>query len=231
MTTTWEAVQIRTGTIQCAGWTAVSLNSGELSKEEIGNIDISLAGDAQTWIRWDNSASAWQCCGDDGCDGTPTDETFNAISPARYSAVPSVPTSASSAAVTSSKSSGHIDDQDNGLSAGTIGGIAAGVAGGVIAVLTAIIVPLWIKRRNASKQRTLDEKWQETYHHRDILPHYRHDEDGFAYAQQDVYSKRNPATPQPMSYQELPSRMTLHELPSGDTTRWELPNGDEASRK
>lgn len=179
----WVVALMGTTMTQCAGRAAVSTHPESRSKHESG-ANTRIAGDNETWIQWDSSENAWACCGDNGCDGTTTGETFKGVAPAQYSAVPSVATSASSSAATSTKSSttsstgtagttpassddnndGGNSNDDGGLSSGTIGGIAAGVAIGVVAVLAAVGFFVWRRRRSNKMNDTAepgyrDDKW------------------------------------------------------------------------
>ena len=47
----------------------------------------------QTWIVYNNTEGLWHCCGDKGCTGIPKNETFQAVAPSQWSALPSAATS------------------------------------------------------------------------------------------------------------------------------------------
>ncbi|KAK3722995.1 hypothetical protein LTR37_002141 [Vermiconidia calcicola] len=139
---------------------------------------MECTGDSQTWIQWDNSVSAWRCCGDDGCDGSPTTETFQASPPQRFVAVASaMSTTSSTASATSSSrpasssssssasASPTLTDTGSGggLSSGAVAGIA--VAGAVVglALVGAVLWFCWRRRKADRKQNQAapEASWQQ----------------------------------------------------------------------
>ncbi|KAF2716044.1 hypothetical protein K431DRAFT_308099 [Polychaeton citri CBS 116435] len=115
----------------------------------------SCTGDSQTWIQYNYTQQLWHCCGDAGCTGTPTSETFQGVPPASWSAVPStaIPfgdaqeSGATTSLVTVTATPSSSASSGSSLSTGAIAGIAVlavllGIA--LIAALTFLI--LWRKK-------------------------------------------------------------------------------------
>lgn len=126
------------------------------------------ASDARTWIQYNTTQAVWQCCGDNGCNGTVTDETFAAVSPSDWTAVASTQTSTTSVSgstisssttlspaaptlTTASPSSAGGSTGRGGMSTGAEAGIGVGCSVAGIATLAAIIFGVLWKRRRASQ--------------------------------------------------------------------------------
>lgn len=113
----------------------------------------SVAGDAQTWIVYNYTEGLWHCCGDDGCTGTTTSETFEAVPPSLWSAEPSTQTS-SATHISATASAEHNGTDGTGLSPGTkIGiGVSAAIAG--LSILASVIFfVLWRRSQSSAEQR------------------------------------------------------------------------------
>ncbi|KAM0718441.1 hypothetical protein Q7P37_005511 [Cladosporium fusiforme] len=65
----------------------------------------SCTDDSQTWIQYNSNTQAWECCGNNACDGSPPTETFSAIARASWSPIQSGPQSSSTPIRTSSSGS------------------------------------------------------------------------------------------------------------------------------
>ena len=104
------------------------------------------AGDKQPFISWSDKKDKWQCCGDYGCDGVVTGETFDAVSPSKWSAIPS----------------NGDDSSSNGLSTPATAGIAVAAAVVVIAILG---LGGWclLRRRKQSTGRKFNKAAQGQY--------------------------------------------------------------------
>lgn len=141
------------------------------------------ADEIDTWIQYNKTQNLWQCCGDNVCIGTVTGETFSAIAPSQWSAVPSLQSttsfSASATATfassrTASPSSTSIEGgnegdnggkgngtgkanknngSDGGLSTGAQAGIGVGCGIVGAALIAGVVYLVWRRRRT-----TLNEK-------------------------------------------------------------------------
>jgi hypothetical protein len=65
------------------------------------------AEDAQTWIQWNQNTQAWECCGNNACDGSPPTETFKAVARASWSPVEWVPRQTSSSTASTTTAASH----------------------------------------------------------------------------------------------------------------------------
>lgn len=114
-----------------------------------------VAEDSQTWIVYNYTEGLWHCCGDDGCTGTPTSQTFEAVPPSLWSAVPSSPTSRPSTPRSSATASAEQDGTgETGLSSSAkIGiGVSAAIAG--LAILASVVFfVLWRRSKSFAEQR------------------------------------------------------------------------------
>lgn len=63
------------------------------------------AGDLQSWIQYNGNTNAWECCGNNACDGSPPTETFSAIARASWSPIKTTAQSGLASTETSSTSS------------------------------------------------------------------------------------------------------------------------------
>ena len=113
------------------------------------------AGDAETWIQYNNTEELWHCCGNNGCTGIPTSETFQAVAPSQWSALPSTSIAQSSSTTSStytptttnpSSSPSPSSTGNEGLSIGAKAGIGATAAiAGVAIILATVFLGLWRK--------------------------------------------------------------------------------------
>lgn len=118
----------------------------------------SCTGDAATWIQYNNTEGLWHCCGSNGCTGIPTSESFQAVAPSQWSALPSTSMAQSSSTTSStythttttpssspSPSSTGNKDLSIGAKAGI--GVTATIAG-VAIILAIVFLSLWRKARS-----------------------------------------------------------------------------------
>jgi hypothetical protein len=107
------------------------------------------AGDAETWIQYNNTEGLWHCCGSNGCTGIPTSETFQAVAPSQWSALPSTSTQSSSTistTTTPSSSPSPSSTRNEGLSIGAKAGIGVtATIAGVAIILAIVFLGLWRK--------------------------------------------------------------------------------------
>ncbi|KAK3114035.1 hypothetical protein LTR53_008045 [Teratosphaeriaceae sp. CCFEE 6253] len=138
-----------------------------------------IATNLYTFAIYNSSAHQWDCCGEGGCNGTVTGETFSAIAPSQWSAVPTTatnsanvaatvsvpsPSSAStstttsvassttpvSTATTTPTSSPQPATKGTSLSTGAKAGIAIAIVVVVLAVIAAAVFLTLRKRRRAA---------------------------------------------------------------------------------
>lgn len=112
------------------------------------------AGDAATWIQYNNTEGLWHCCGSNGCTGIPTSESFQAVAPSQWSALPSTSTAQSSSTTSSttttpSSSLSPSSTGNEGLSIGAKAGIGVtATIAGVAIILAIVFLGLWRKARS-----------------------------------------------------------------------------------
>ena len=140
----------------------------------IQSTDLSLiaAQYYETYIQWNYTLDVWECCGDNGCNGTVTIDTFSALPPSQWSAIPTdaatslsqsstlasqISTSGSTtmvttASISSSTTASQTGSKSKGGGALTTGdkagmGVAIGIAG--IAFIAAVFaIALWRRERS-----------------------------------------------------------------------------------
>lgn len=132
---------------------------------------VGKADDYTTYITYNYTEELWHCCGDRGCTGTPTDETFQAAAPSLWTAVPSARISSSAASApaltspTNPTQTSSTADQSNqstepGLSTAAKAGIGVAAAIAAVAIITSIIFfALWRRARSAAVQRQESTGW------------------------------------------------------------------------
>lgn len=126
----------------------------------------SCTGDGQTWIEYNLTEQLWHCCGSSGCNGTPTAETFQAVAPEQWSAVPSLQTSSASAVAgdatvtATATATATPKSNDTGLVAGVA--VVAVIAGLALVACLAFLL-LWrkaVNRRRSTEQDVLRQREQ-----------------------------------------------------------------------
>lgn len=206
--------------IRSAGTAAVSASSRNELASMLG-LTCWVADDGETWIQYNQTADLWHCCGDSGCDGTVTSETFKAVAPVSWTAVASTQSATASKTASSTstrtatasattaaggKGNKHKNDKDSGLSTGAIAGIvvACGVAG-VTLIVAIVIWLLWRRRRCLRTMLDGEAKWQQDQQHMDYdaaaAPHYG--AEGHEYLALTGQPPMSPQELAPMSPQEL----------------------------
>jgi hypothetical protein len=124
------------------------------------------AGDAETWIQYNNTEGLWHCCGSNGCTGIPTSESFQAVAPSQWSALPSTSTTQSSSTTsttttpsssTSPSSTGN-EDLSIGAKAGI--GVTAAIAG-VAIILALVFLGLWRKAHSRHQRMSYEMAGQQ----------------------------------------------------------------------
>jgi hypothetical protein len=136
-----------------------------------------VASDSETWISWNQTGEVWECCGNNGCDGSPPTASFSAVQPVSWTPVPlavqststSSPTSTSktNAATTTStiasatptgtgSGAGNSQGQEDGNQhkgehnnggLSTGAQVGIGVACGIIGLVLIALVAAWLLRR------------------------------------------------------------------------------------
>jgi hypothetical protein len=130
------------------------------------------AGDAQTWIQYNNTEELWHCCGSNGCTGIPTPETFQAVAPSQWSALPSTSTAQSSSTTsitytlttTTPSSPSPLSAGNESLSIGAKAGIGATAAiAGVAMILAIVFLILWRKTHSQHQGMTYEMAGQQQH--------------------------------------------------------------------
>ena len=129
-------------TIRCAAKTAVSYQAND-THGDISAADERLASFKQTYIQWNTSQHIWDCCGDYHCDSHDNSESFKAVSPAQWEAIPQ------KGNLGPDTTSSNPGDE---LSTGAIAGIAVACGAAVIALVTLVAVCCIRRRRPANKK-------------------------------------------------------------------------------
>ena len=124
------------------------------------------AGDAETWIQYNNTEGLWHCCGSNGCTGIPTSETFQAVAPSQWSALPSTSMTQSSSTIstttTPSSSPSPSSTGNEGLSTGAKAGIGVTAAiAGVAIILALVFLGLWRKARSRHQRMSYEMAGQQ----------------------------------------------------------------------
>ena len=141
------------------------------------------ANDSQTWIQWNPNTKVWECCGNEGCNGSSPSETFSAIARASWSPIKTAPQSSTAPTFPSSTSSslssmtsmgpnvngtqydeGSDSSEGTMLSTGAQAGI--GVACGLFGLAAVLAIGLLMIKRY-KKRRGTDGQGQEQGH---VLP-------------------------------------------------------------
>ncbi|KAK0891126.1 hypothetical protein LTR57_024897, partial [Friedmanniomyces endolithicus] len=204
--------------------------------------------DGETWIQWNETSSLWECCGNNGCDGSQPSRSFSAIQPASWTpivtapqssstsasarTISSLPTSANattSIAATSSSTSiapGNQDNTNKGLSTGAKAGIGAACGSvGLAALIGIIIWFLWRKRRATKadaeirwQQEQQQEQQQQMLQTQKSSPPYGHASPQYG---EGAYYNAPLTTPKPSLPQEMAAQSPA-ELPPVEAVRGEL---------
>lgn len=91
--------------MMCAGMTAVSRDLWHLCKQGRLIVVFRIVNYVQSYVQYDDATNLWMCCGNGGCNGTITDDTFEAVSPDDWKATSGGSAASSQAASSAAPSS------------------------------------------------------------------------------------------------------------------------------
>lgn len=164
-----------------------------------------------TWVQWEPTDQVWRCCGDDICNGNPSNVTFKAVTPENWIAVPSaatttststtatrIPTGAAAAAGSNDNNNGTKDQKQDsgGLSTGAQAGIGVGL--GIVGLAAIVGAGMWFLRKRR----------------RSSAAHPNHDAEQMKQAPVHGGSQHAPAYEAPMQEHKQPNQQIRSELPS-----------------